>query len=131
MDVRLTVADRDARLLSDRDGNRQDQFMSLERNWRCVERFLVGLGGVRLHADPRGRRWCVRNRLVARQVDASTLLIRADFEPREDLLDRHPSTFSVRPDLEAHRKVLADIDRGDIAAICQALVAAWKMQRAD
>lgn len=105
--------------------------MSLERNWRVVEQFLAGLDGVRLHHDPRGRRWCVRNRLVARQVDESTLLIRAGFEPREDLLDNHPGTFSVRPELEAHMKVLADVRHGDIAAVCGALRAAWQMQRAD
>jgi hypothetical protein len=103
--------------------------MSLERNWQQVEQFLAGLDGVRLHDDPRGRRWCVRNRLVARQVDESTLLIRADFESREDLLDKHPGTFSMRPDLEAHMKVLADIGHGDIAAVSDALTAAWQMQR--
>ena len=105
--------------------------MSLERNWHHVEQFLARLDGVRLHDDPRGRRWCVRNRLVARQVDESMLLIRADFEPREDLLDKHSGTFSMRPNLEAHMKVLADIGHGDIAMVCAALRAAWEMQRAN
>jgi hypothetical protein len=68
--------------------------------------------------------------LVARQVDEHTLLIRTDFEPREDLLDRHPGTFSVRPALEAHMKVLADIGHGDIAVVCEALRVAWDLQRA-
>lgn len=104
--------------------------MSLERNWHHVEQFLADLDGVRLHDDPRGRRWCVRNRLVARQVDKSTLLIRTDFEPREELLDKHPDTFAMRPNLEAHMKVLADIEHGDIAMVCRALRAAWEMQRA-
>lgn len=104
---------------------------SSERSWREVERFLAGLDGVRLHDHPRGRRWSIRNRLVARQVDESTLLIRTAFELREDLLDRYPGTFSIRPDLEAHMKVLADVRHGDMAAVCQALRAAWKMQRAD
>jgi hypothetical protein len=107
----------------------RDQVTSLARNWDRVERLLAGLDGVRLHDDPRGRRWCVRNRLVARQVDESTLLIRADFKPREDLLDRHPGTFSMRPNLEAHRKVLADLGHGDIEAVCGALMAAWLLQR--
>src|SRR5215472_9585670 len=105
--------------------------MSLERNWQCVEQFLAGLDGVRLHDDPRGRRWCVRNRLVARQVDESTLLIRTDFEPREDLLANHPGTFSMRPELEAHMKVLADIGHGDIGVVCETLTAAWNMQRSN
>jgi hypothetical protein len=105
--------------------------MSLERNWLQVEQFLAGLDGIRLHDDPRGRRWCVQNRLVARQVDESTLLIRTNFEPREDLLDKHSGTFSIRPNLEAHRKILADIGHGDMAAVCSALAVAWEMQRAN
>jgi hypothetical protein len=105
--------------------------MSPGRNWREIEQFLARLDGVRLHDGPRGRRWAVRNRLVARQVDESTLLIRAGFEAREDLLDKYPGTFSLRPDLEAHMKVLADVSHGDVAAVCEALRAAWKMQRAD
>jgi hypothetical protein len=60
--------------------------MSPERNWREIERFLAGLDGVRLHDGPRGRRRSVRSRLVARQVDESTLLIRTAFQAREDLL---------------------------------------------
>ncbi len=103
--------------------------MSLSEAWRDVEDYLAGLDGVRLRDDPRGRRWCVRNRLVARQVDESTLLVRADLESRERLLDRYPGTFSMRPNLEAHMKVLADVGDGDIAAVCGALQAAWEMQR--
>jgi hypothetical protein len=103
---------------------------SPEPGWGEVERFLAGLDGVRFHDDPSGRRWSVRNRLVARQVDESTLLIRTDFELREGLLDRYPATFSMRPDLEAHMKILADVRHGHMAAVCEALRAAWKMQRA-
>jgi hypothetical protein len=117
-------------VLEGAESARQDRFMSPQRNWREIERFLAGLDGVRLHDDPRGRRWCVRNRLVARQVDESTLLIRTGFEAREGLLDKHPSTFSLRPDLEAHMKVLADVRHGQVAAVCGALQAAWMMQRA-
>ncbi|WP_299447686.1 hypothetical protein [uncultured Phycicoccus sp.] len=103
--------------------------MSHSGAWREVEDFLAGLDGVRLRDDPRGRRWCVRNRLVARQVDESTLLVRADLESRERLLDRYPDTFSMRPNLEAHMKVLADVENGDLAAVREALRAAWEMQR--
>lgn len=104
--------------------------MPPERNWLEIERFLAGLEGVRLHNGPRGRRWSVRSRLVARQVDESTLLIRTGFDLREELLEKYPGTFSLRPDLEAHMKVLADVRHGHIAAVCQAILAAWKMQRA-
>lgn len=103
--------------------------MSRGSSWREVEAFLDGLEGVRRHEDPRGRRWSVRNRLVARQVDDSTLLVRCGFGAREELLERHPDTFSVRPALEAHEKVLADVGSGDVAAVCAALRDAWEMQR--
>lgn len=101
-----------------------------EEHWSAIEAHLEQLDGVRLHLDRRGRRWCVDNRLVARQLDASTLLIRSDFREREDLLDAHPSTFSVRPQLEGHMKVLADVIHGEVDAICDALTAARDLQRA-
>lgn len=107
----------------------EDGVMSLERNWSQVERFLAELEDVRMHERPGGRRWELGHRLVARQIDHSTLLIRSDFGTRERLLDTHPETFSMRPDLEAHMKVLADMDDGDVSAICSALRDAWEMQR--
>lgn len=97
--------------------------------WDAVAEHLDGLEGIRVHEDPRGCRWCVSNRLVARQVDAELLLIRSDFEPRERLLEEHAETFSVRPALEGHQKILADVTNGDLAAITAALDAAWAMQR--
>lgn len=103
--------------------------MSAGERWVRVERFLGGLDGVRLHEDKSGRRWTVRNRLVSRQVDDETLLIRTDFPEREQLLDDHPETFMVRPEIEEHMKVLADIAGGDLGAVCAAIEAAWRLQR--
>ena len=74
-------------------------------------------------------RWYVDNRLVARQEDAETLLIRSDFDEREQLVDTHPDTFSVTPRLEGHMKVLADLRRGDTDAIRDVVTAAWELQR--
>ncbi|KNX39445.1 hypothetical protein VV01_12870 [Luteipulveratus halotolerans] len=82
-----------------------------------------------MHTDRRGRRWCVSNRLVARPYDASILVIRSGFREREHLLEQHPETFSVRPELEAHQKVLADVMGGDLDAICAAIDAAVALQR--
>ncbi|MDE9367082.1 hypothetical protein PZ938_15805 [Luteipulveratus sp. YIM 133132] len=95
--------------------------------WARVESHLAGLDGVRGGSD--GRPWTVGGRLVARRVDGSTLLIRTGFDEREILLADHPDTFSVRPELEAHMKVLADLDAGDLDAVCAALTAAWELQR--
>lgn len=105
--------------------------------WDPIVRHLEALDGIRAHAGShgvarhgRGRRWCVANRLVARQLDTELLLIRCDFGLREQLLVQHPETFSVRPSLEAHQKVIADVVAGDPGAITAALDAAWEMQRA-
>jgi|GEM_PF-3875947 len=97
--------------------------------WAMVRQTLDALPDVKRHEDPRGTRWCVHNRLVARVEDAATLLVRCDFPVREQYLTDHPATFSVRPALEAHRKVLADVAVGDPAAISAAILAAWQLQQ--
>ena len=73
-------------------------------------------------------RWYVDNRLVARQEDHDTLLIRSDFADRERLVDTHPGTFSVTPRIEGHQKVLADLRGGDLAAVQDAVTSAWDLQ---
>ena len=97
--------------------------------WDRIAAHLDAADGVRLHDDRQGRRWAIGGRLVARPVDDSILLIRSGFRERETLLDQHPETFSVRPELEAHQKVLADVAEGDLDAICAALDAAVVLQR--
>lgn len=97
--------------------------------WAAVREHLATLPDVKQHEDPRGTRWSVHNRLVARVVDESTLLVRCDFAARERLLRDHPESFGVRPSLERHQKVLADIGAGDPAVICSAITAAWELQR--
>ncbi|MEO5852341.1 MAG: hypothetical protein ABIQ15_07495 [Nocardioides sp.] len=73
--------------------------------------------------------WYVDHRLVARQEDATTLVVRADFPERERLLTEHPGTFSVPPRMEGHQKVLADLTRGEPAAVRRAVTEAWELQR--
>ncbi len=73
--------------------------------------------------------WYVAGRLVARQEDDESIVIRSEIEERERLVDSDPESFAVTPRLEAHRKVLADLVRGDPAAIRAALTAAWELQR--
>ena len=95
-----------------------------------IREHLEGHAGVR--EQRRGGRigWYVDNRLVAREEDSESIVIRSDFVARERLVDAHPATFSVTPPLEAHMKVLADLVRGDPDAIREALTAAWELQRA-
>ncbi len=73
--------------------------------------------------------WYVDDRLVVRQEDERFLVVRSDVEPRERLVAEHPDTFSISPPLEAHRKVLADLELGDADAIRDAITAAWELQR--
>ena len=73
--------------------------------------------------------WYVRDRLVARQLDGDSVLVRADFDAREKLLDDHPETFSVPPSMEAHQKVVAELDRADVQGVRRALAEAVELQR--
>ena len=94
-----------------------------------VRDHLGGLDGVRERRVGGRTGWYVGGRLVARVEDDETLVVRSEVAVRERLVDAHPSTFSVTPPLEAHMKLLADLHRGDAAAIRSALTAAWELQR--
>ena len=94
-----------------------------------VARHATSLDGVRQQDCQGVPSWYVDNRLVARQEDHKTLLIRADFDDRERPLEAHPETFTVPPRIEGHQKVLADLPGGDASAIRRAITQAWELQR--
>ena len=94
-------------------------------SWDEVEALLADVDGVRR----KGHRWTLGGRLIARAYDATTLLVRADFDARERLVEQHPETFSITPDLEAHMKVLADLERGSVEALTIGLREAVELQR--
>jgi hypothetical protein len=94
-----------------------------------VARHATSLDGVRQTESDGLLGWYVGDRLVARQQDAETLVVRSDFADRERLVDEHPTTFSVPPRIEGHQKVLADTRRGDLEAVRAAVTAAWELQR--
>jgi hypothetical protein len=73
--------------------------------------------------------WYVRDRLVARLQDQSTLVIRVPLDERESLLASHPETFGVPPRMESHHKVEAYLDHADPDAVRRAIELAWEMQR--
>jgi len=73
--------------------------------------------------------WYVHDRLVARLVDPTTLVVRVPLTEREALLDEFPTSFGVPPRMEAHHKAEAYLDRADPAAIRKAIELAWEMQR--
>jgi len=89
----------------------------------------ASLTGVR-HSVTKGRsEWRYHGRLVARQLDGATLVVRCGFEQRDLLLRRHPDTFSVPTRFAKHRMIVCDLARGDAGAIEDALHAAWELQR--
>ncbi len=95
-----------------------------------LARHALSLDGVRERAAGGRRGWYLDGRLVARQEDHESVVVRCAFSTREDLLVEHPETFSVPPRLESHQKVLVDLVRGDVEAATTAVTAAWELQRA-
>jgi len=94
-----------------------------------VDRLTEALAGVRRTVADGLVHWRYHGRLVARQLDDTHLVIRADFEYRDGLLRQFPGTFSVPARYSKHMMVVADLTRGDAGAIEDALEAAWQLQR--
>lgn len=95
-----------------------------------VARLAGALPGVRRAAREGLADFRYHGRLVARQLDDSHLVIRADFDYRDTLLQQFPGTFSVPSQWVRHMMVVADLAAGDAGAIEDALEAAWQLQRA-
>jgi hypothetical protein len=70
----------------------------------------------------------MHGRLVARQLDADSLVIRVSFDLRPALLSQFPGTFSVPRRFEKHMMVVADLNHVEPGAIEQALEGAWRVQ---
>lgn len=87
------------------------------------------LTGVRRSAVGGLAQWRYHGRLVARQLDDTHLVIRADFDYRDELLRQFPGTFSVPTRYRKHMMVVADLASGDAGAVEDALEAAWQLQR--
>lgn len=95
-----------------------------------VGRLAEALAGVRRTTSDGLAQWRYHGRLVARQLDDTRLVIRADFDYRDELLRQFPATFSVPARFTRHMMVVADLTHGDAGAIEDALEAAWELQRA-
>jgi len=93
-----------------------------------VDRLAAALAGVRRSTTDGLAQWRYHGRLVARQIDGTTLVIRADFDYRDWLLRQFPDTFSVPARYAKHMMVIADLTNGDAGAIEDALEAAWQLQ---
>jgi hypothetical protein len=95
-----------------------------------VARLAEALAGVR-HSERTGpSEWRYHGRMVAREIDATHLAIRADFGYRDLIVRQFPDSFSVPSRFSKHEIVVADLSCGDRAAIEDALEAAWRLQKA-
>jgi hypothetical protein len=94
-----------------------------------VTRLAAELAGVRRTATEGLAEWRYHGRLVARQLDDTHLVIRADFDYRDSVLRQFPETFSVPARYLKHMMVVADLVAGDAGAIEDALEAGWQLQR--
>ena len=94
-----------------------------------VDRLAAALASVRRTVTDGLAQWRYHGRLVARQLDDVHLVIRADFDYRDQLLRQFPGTFSVPARYARHMMVVADLAQGDAGAIEDALEAAWQLQR--
>jgi hypothetical protein len=93
-----------------------------------VDEYATSLAGCKRKGHPGRVAWYVDDRLVVRQDEPGTVLVRVGGQERERLLDTYPETFGVPPRWEAHLKVQADLD-GDDDAIREAIRIAWSAQR--
>jgi hypothetical protein len=89
------------------------------------------LDGVRRRVVDGQASWRLGGRVVARELDEEHVVIRCDFEYRDELLGAFPGTFSVPRRFEQHMMIVADLAGGDPGAIEDALEAAWLLQRRD
>ena len=93
-----------------------------------IDEFATSLAGCKRKGHPGRVAWYVDDRLVVRQDEPGTVLVRLGGDERERLLDAYPETFGLPPRWEGHLKVQADLD-GDAQAICEAIRLAWAAQR--
>ena len=94
-----------------------------------VARLARALTGVRSSRQEGLAQWRYHGRLVARQLDDTHLVIRADFDYRALVVREFPGTFSVPARFARHMMVVADLAAGDRGAIEDAIAAAWELQR--
>ena len=94
-----------------------------------LARLAEGMPGVRRTSREGLAEWRYHGRRVARQLDDTHVVIRADFDYRASVLRQFPRTFSVPARYAKHMMVVADLASGDPGAIEDAFEAAYLLQR--
>jgi hypothetical protein len=95
-----------------------------------LARLAEAMPGVRRTAREGLAEWRYHGRRVARQLDETHVVIRADFDYRDSVLRQFPGTFSVPARYAKHMMVVADLAHGEAGAIEDAFEAAYLLQRA-
>ena len=93
-----------------------------------VSDLAAELGGVSERVRDGLLQWRYHGRLVARQLDATHVVIRASFDSRDFLLRAFPDTFTMPRRFEKHMMVVADLADGNSDAIEDAVIGAWELQ---
>ena len=93
-----------------------------------VSRLAGQLDGVSERARDGLLDWRYRGRLVARQLDDDHIVIRAQFDLRDFLLQTFPETFSVPKRFAKHMMIVADLEHGNADAVEDAVINAWELQ---
>jgi hypothetical protein len=93
-----------------------------------VSRLAAQLDGVSESRRDGLLHWRYHGRLVARQLDAVHVVIRATFDFRDLLLQSFPETFSVPERFAKHMMIVADLEHGNPDAIEDAVIGAWELQ---
>lgn len=92
---------------------------------------VTALPCVRRRDDAGVLRWHTRGRLIARQVDATSVALRVPFDVRHHLVRQSPAVFSVPNRFTKHMMVMADLSAdGAETVIEQALLSGWRLQTA-
>ncbi len=97
----------------------------------AFDELATSLAGVRRRSVDGKARWQCRGRLVAREFDATHVVVRVPFDVRDALLHQYPEVFSVPPRFAKHMMVIADLDAGDDGAVEDAVTSAWRLQTED
>ena len=92
----------------------------------AMARDLDGVKEVRVKGRPQ---WTLGGRLVARQYDAESIVVRIRFSERERMLAKYPGLCSVPPRFDAHMKVVLRLPNAEPELLESALRAAWRLQR--
>lgn len=95
---------------------------------KTFDHLATSFEGVRRTSAGGLARWQYQGRLVARELDATHVVVRVPFDVRDALLQQHPDVFSVPSRFKKHMMICADLDAGDDGAVEDAVESAWRHQ---